>query len=567
MVKQLIYLFKKLPSNLKFNFYILQILILFHSTIQLLSILSIGPFIAVVSGNLDFLKKFEYLNQFKFSSQMDLLIFTSSLVFLLFLISNILIATVYILQQRLAQKASAFISYKIVEKFYHLPFDYILKNNSSYFRSITEKETASLTGNILMPLSDLNAKFFPLLLTLLALIYINVKAAAIVFIFLSIGYILVFIVTKKKLQQNSKKIVADNMGVSHLLNEILKSYKEAKIFNIENKFLSIYYSIRQKLSLLSANHIILQTVPRQFFEVLALLSIIIVIFYLVLNSNKTETLSTVGIYLAAGYRIMPSLQSILFAISSIKGNQYSLKTIHEILIAKEIPSKNFINHGQIINKLEVKNLNFSYDNIQIFKDTNLEFKKGTITGIYGPSGSGKTTLINILLSFIKPGEKTKFVINNKVSNLSLDFAKKYISFVPQNIFIFNDNIINNITFQDTISKYNYDDIYNLLKKLKLQKFIKNKKNISLKKISEEGGNISGGQAQRIALARCLYKKSEIIILDEFTSSLDQLTEKHILKTIKEHFKNKIVIIITHKKNLIKFFNKSYEIKNKKFTKI
>lgn len=567
MIKQLLYLFKKLPSDLKFKFYILQILILFHSTVQLLSILSIGPFIAVVSGNLNFLRKLEFLNQFKLSSQMDLLMFTSSLVFFLFLISNILIATVYILQQRLSQQASAFISYKIVEKFYHLPFNYIIKNNSSYFRSITEKETASLTGNILMPLSDLNAKFFPLLLILLALIYINTKAAAIVFVFLSAGYIFVFLITKKKLKQNSKKIVAANTRISHLLNEILKSYKEAKIFKFENKFLTIYYSLRYKLSTYSANNIILQMVPRQFFEVLALLSIVTVIFYLALNTSKTETLATVGIYLAAGYRIMPSLQSILFAISSIKGSQYSLKMIHDVLKIKEISNKNFVNHGQAVNKLEINNLNFSYENTQIFKDTNLEFKKGTITGIYGLSGSGKTTFVNILLNFIKTSKKTTFVINNKVSELNLDFAKKYISFVPQNIFIFNDNIIKNIAFQDAYIKNNYDKIYNLLKKLKLQKFIKNKKNISLKKISEEGSNISGGQAQRIALARCLYKESEIIILDEFTSSLDQITESHILKTVKDVFKNKIVIIITHKRNLIKFFDKSYEIKNKKFIKI
>jgi ABC-type bacteriocin/lantibiotic exporter with double-glycine peptidase domain len=192
----------------------------------------------------------------------------------------------------------------------------------------------------------------------------------------------------------------------------------------------------------------------------------------------------------------------------------------------------------------------------------VEFNKGKVTGIFGTSGSGKSTLTNILMNFLPLEKSCSVFINNQKINMNLEFMQELISFVPQNIFILNDNIIKNITFKDKLTKAEYLQIYNLLKSLKLNKFIKNNK-ISLEKISEDGKNISGGQAQRIGLARCLFKKSEIVILDEFTSGLDQTTENHILKEVKKMFADKIVIIISHKKSLKNFCDVIIELNNKK----
>jgi HlyD family secretion protein len=565
MIKQIFFLFKILPDYLIKRFYIIQTLIFISSFLQLLSVLSIGPFVSILSGNYEFILKYEIFNYFNQFDKIKLLIIISSVVFVLFLISNIFTAIIYNLQQKFSQRSSAHFSHQILEKFYNRSYLQNVEHNSAYYKSLIT-EVGALTGNIIMPLSDLNSKVFPVSLILLTIFFINPIATSIVFSFLAFGYLLIYLIVKNKLSHFSKLSHKYNIEGTKLINEILHSYKEAKIFNFENYFLSKFKNLKINASEISANNIVIQVVPRQFFEVLALGSIIITIFYLLSNQTTVEAISTLAIYIAAGYRLMPNLQSILFSISSVKGNEQTLSVIYSLLLKrKSYYEKNEFSIKNI-KSLKIKKLNFSYKNQKIFNNTNVEFSKGKITGIFGISGSGKSTLSNIIMNFLPLEKSSTFLVNNKKLNANFAFLQNFISFVPQNIFVLNDTIIKNITFKNELTKIEYLKIYNLLKILQLNKFIKNNK-ISLQKISEDGKNISGGQAQRIGLARCLFKESEIIILDEFTSGLDQTTEKKILKQVRKIFKDKIVIVISHKSSLKNFCDIIYELDNKKLIKV
>jgi ABC-type multidrug transport system fused ATPase/permease subunit len=565
MIKQILNLFNKFPKFLLRKFYIMQIFITLNSIFQLLSILSIGPFVVILSGK----NNFAFTNQsfflIKGLDSTHILILSSVFIFTLFLCSNLLTAFSYSLQQKFSQDASAYLSYNILEKFYHKSYSENIELNSTYYKSLIDKEINALTGNVLMPLCDLNSKIFPVALLLSAVFLINPKAATLIFIFLGLVYLVIYLIVKKKLSTYSKIIVKDNYKISKLIYEILKSYKEAKIFNFENYFLNKFKKLKLNTANTLAKNIILQVIPRQFFEVAALGIIMIAIFTLINSNNQIKSFSTLAIYLAAGYRILPNLQSILFSVSSIKGNEKSIYIINKFLEQHEESCNKNNNFKNIntVNNIKIKNLNFSYKNNEIFKNINLNFKKGDITGIFGNSGAGKTTLINIIMSFMQLNKNNNILINNKKINSDLTFLRDFISFVPQDTFILNDNVIKNISFKDKISNQEYLKIYHLLKILKLIKFLKGKK-ISKQKISEDGKNLSGGLAQRIALARCLFKKSQIIILDEFTSNLDNYTEKYIFRKVKELFKNKIVIIISHKENIKNYCDKVYILKNKKF---
>ena len=553
MIKQIFFLFKILPDYLIKRFYVIQTLIFISSFLQLLSVLSIGPFVSILSGNYEFILKYEIFNYFNQFDKIKLLIIISSVVFVLFLISNIFTAIIYNLQQKFSQRSSAHFSHQILERFYNRSYLQNVEHNSAYYKSLIT-EVGALTGNIIMPLSDLNSKIFPVSLILFTIFFINPVATSIVFSFLGFGYLLIYLIVKNKLSYFSKLSHKYNIEGTKLINEILHSYKEAKIFNFENYFLSKFKNLKINASDISANNIVIQVVPRQFFEVLALGSIIITIFYLLSNQTRVEAISTLAIYIAAGYRLMPNLQSILFSISSVKGNEQTLSVIYSLLLKrKSYYEKNEFNIKNI-KSLKIRKLNFSYKNHKIFDNTNVEFSKG------------KITVSNIIMNFLPLEKFSAFLINNKKLNANFTFLQGFISFVPQNIFILNDTIIKNITFKNELTKIEYLKIYNLLKILQLNKFIKNNK-ISLQKISEDGKNISGGQAQRIGLARCLFKESQIIILDEFTSGLDQTTEKKILKQVRKIFKDKIVIVISHKSSLKNFCDIIYELDNKKLIKV
>ena len=217
----------------------------------------------------------------------------------------------------------------------------------------------------------------------------------------------------------------------------------------------------------------------------------------------------------------------------------------KVEIDKDLPNNTF--NFEFKNNIKIENLSFGYEKNNILKDLNLVINKGDIIGISGKNGSGKTTFCNILLSIIKP--KSGKIIVDDTYDLE-NYLKEYrniVSFIPQNIFLLNDTIKNNITF-------NLED--NLIDNEKLKKVIKisgldeiNKK-ISDRYnslIGENGTNLSGGQRQRVAIARSLFRESEIIIMDEHTSALDSSTEEELLNEMKSLFKDKTIIIISHRK--------------------
>ncbi len=213
------------------------------------------------------------------------------------------------------------------------------------------------------------------------------------------------------------------------------------------------------------------------------------------------------------------------------------------------------------NVLEIKNLTFGYDKNLIFKNLNLKVRKGSIIGISGKNGSGKTTLCNLILSLIEPNSG-KILIDKKYDikkNLS-DYRSK-VSFIPQNIFLLNSSIENNITFNvqsNEIDKKKLVDVINITGLKKINKLVNTRHN-SL--IGENGSNLSGGQRQRIAIARALYRNSEIIVMDEHTSALDSSTEEKLLKDMKKLFMGKTIVIISHKKKVLEYCDINYYLEN------
>jgi ABC-type bacteriocin/lantibiotic exporter with double-glycine peptidase domain len=184
----------------------------------------------------------------------------------------------------------------------------------------------------------------------------------------------------------------------------------------------------------------------------------------------------------------------------------------------------------------------------IFKKLNLLIKKGEIIGISGKSGSGKTTFINILLGLLEPNSGDILVDNVNIKN-NLKGWQKNIGYVPQIIHLLNNSIKENITLgffeKNTIS------IKKAIELSKIQNFVKNLKNKERTNIGEDGVKISGGQRQRLGIARAIYRNPQVLILDEPTSSLDNETEEDFIKTIFSMKRKKTIIIVSHKDSVLK----------------
>ena len=191
--------------------------------------------------------------------------------------------------------------------------------------------------------------------------------------------------------------------------------------------------------------------------------------------------------------------------------------------------------------------------------------KGNNSLLTGANGSGKTTLINLILGLLKP-KSGKLLINNS-ENLYKIFKYKYnkIGYVSQNNYLLDDSIKNNIIFGDT--NVDIDNLEKAIKASQLSKLILNLPDKLETVVGERGVKLSGGQVQKIAIARCFYRNPNFIVLDEFNSNLDRNSELNILKYLCKIKKNKIIIIISHKKEVFKFCDNVYRFNNKKIIKL
>jgi subfamily B ATP-binding cassette protein MsbA len=205
-----------------------------------------------------------------------------------------------------------------------------------------------------------------------------------------------------------------------------------------------------------------------------------------------------------------------------------------------------------VNSIIAKNLALNINDKKIINNLSFEINSGDLVAISGPSGSGKSSLIYTLLKFYKPTSGDILIDSNSINDISINSLRDAISIVTQRVYIFDDTVINNISYG---SKVDEDRVIKALKKANAWEFVSKLEDGIYTQLRENGSNLSGGQRQRVAIARAIYRDSPILIFDEATSALDGGSESLITENIKELAKNRVVFIIAHREESIKFCNK------------
>ena len=260
------------------------------------------------------------------------------------------------------------------------------------------------------------------------------------------------------------------------------------------------------------------------------------------NSGEISPQKAINL-LIMSFVIFQSVSQAGSILSMIGLLDSSLKDISSMENAEEIKVLSPIQNIKS-NEIEFKNVSFSYGKGEALKGISVALKPNTLTAIIGPSGSGKTTFCKLIPRFYDVSEGEILIGGAKITNISTEELMKNISMVFQNVYLFEDTIMNNIR----LAKPNAsdEDIISAAKKARCHDFIKSLQKGYETKIGEAGSTLSGGEKQRIAIARAILKDAPIVILDEFTSALDVENEHHILQAIDNLVQNKTVIMIAHR---------------------
>ena len=352
--------------------------------------------------------------------------------------------------------------------------------------------------------------------------------------------------------QNDRIIKNIQESLSSIIFILL--YKSQK--SISNKFYKIVSSLRKSQSKV----VFFASVPFIFVQTLGFLLIIYLIYLFDLKENFINLIPFLTMGLLAIQRLLPNFNEIFSSISTIKALEKNFIDTQNLLDLN-IDNENFDKNTSKINfvkNIRFENVNFSYENNKPVLDTfNLNIKKNTIFGISGGTGSGKSTIVNLMLGFYRPHSGNIFIDDKILKDSDVLKWQENLSYVPQKVYLLDDTLLSNITFEDKEEKVNFDLFNDAIKIAELQEFISLQKEGINHIIGEDAEKISGGQKQRIGIARAIYKNTNTLVLDESLNSLDNITKEKILGKLKSI--KKTIIMISHEKSDLKICDEIFEI--------
>ncbi|WP_267523483.1 ABC transporter ATP-binding protein [Campylobacter sp. MG1] len=448
-----------------------------------------------------------------------------------------------------------FIGIEITKRLRQKILKKIIVMDMKFFQKHPSGELISRSLNDIGSLQNVLTNFIPditrEIITTLGLLYVVIsqspKLAFFAFIILPAAMLPIryFI---KKLKSIGVATQQNYAELTSRLNEILGNIELVKSSNAEKLELEKYKNSNENVAKLiyRGTKINAFTSPiMETFGALGVSATIIIGGMEVINGSMQ--IGNFFSFLTALFLIYTPVKRITSLYASLQTNlAASTRTFYLLDLEPEIKGGDE-NLNQEIKSLKLQNASLKYDNKLALDNVSIEFKKGEITAIIGRSGSGKSSLVNTILRFYELNSGEIKINNNNYKNYSLDSLREKIAIVTQNIYLFSDTIANNIAYAN---EFDEERVINALKLANAYDFISAMPDGIYTKLSEKGNNFSGGQRQRLALARAFYKNPEIIIFDEATSALDNESQNLISKSLVNIKQDKIIILIAHRLNSI-----------------
>tara|TARA_B100000989_G_scaffold292643_1_gene268874 strand:+ start:1421 stop:3145 length:1725 start_codon:yes stop_codon:yes gene_type:complete len=554
------------------NINTLIVLMIFVSLLEVIGVGIIIPFVSVILDQDLMVKYYSFFGVETLDYKLSTIIL-SSLIIIFFLIKNFFVIFAIKKQYGIALDILTKIRTELFRRFITQDYElFVNRSSSNILNIITNVALNFSTVFFVSLLVFLSETLIVLSILLVVLIYEFKTSLALIILFALVCFVY-FKFISPRLKSSGVLRIEGEENIIKYTKLGLQNLKELKIYSKENFFMEYFVKNVEKASKASLFFNTSSNFPRIGIELFAIISMCLVVIIMTINNFTSEKIiSTLAFYGVAIFRILPSINKIMFAYQSIRFSKKNVDLITDELFNMPSNQLENISQNKEINfksEIRIENISFAYQknkDKKILKNISFKINKGDKVAIIGESGSGKSTLIDILLGLLKPDEG-KIIVDGTDIKENFKSWQKNCSYVSQNLFFLDDTIEKNIAFGYNESEIEKNSIYKTLKDTQLYDFVMSQKNKEGTVLGDNGLLISGGQRQRIAIARAIYNNPNIIFFDEATSSLDKDTENKILECIFSSEFNKTIIFVTHNTLLTNHCNKIFKISNESFETI
>ena len=528
--------------------------------------------IGIVFPMLNLILDSDFIEQYNFFNLPvdQFLVLTLALVSALFLTRFLFLVFLSYFQNKFISYYCHRITKDLLSTYIHQDYKFFINTN-----------TSGLIKNILVETTHFMSFFNALVILIteltfvFAVIFIMILIEPIgtfsVIILFGLGAYLIFSLTKSKLSAWGQIRQKIDKNISKTVHEGFGAIKEIKVNNIENFFSEDFNRDILNKARIHFKHLFVSQLPKNLFELISIIGLFFfggILYFL--NEDINNILSKSGLFVAASFRLIISLNKVISNIQQMKYYESSVDIILDeyLLYDKEEQIPEISSNIKFKKQIVFKDVGFQYNkDSKILNDINFKINKGEIIGITGESGSGKSTILDLLLGILEPNSGQIIIDEEILSSKNKHQWTPHISYVPQFIYLLDDTILNNIILNDHNSEIDKKKLSNALYNAKVDDFLNGKKEILNTTVGEKGNNLSGGQLQRVGIARALYKDSKILILDEFTSNIDIKNELEIMQRIIKHKKNKTIILTSHREETLSFCDRIFHVANGKIKEL
>ncbi len=472
--------------------------------------------------------------------------------------SNAWMAAILWAQLLFSQARAHTFAVRLMRRYAAQPYVFFLRRNS-----------AELSKNVLSAVDQLvdqtvmaSLRLFARLAVTLAIVGLLIAFDPFLAIFIAVGLggaygLTIYFMRRKMHHLGHIRVAADEQRYK-AANEMLGAIKEAKLLGVEGNFLRNYERPSALFTRAKAEAQFLSEAPRYVLEAVAFGGVVLIAVYYIAQGETTQNvIPALGLYALAGYRLMPSLQQIFFALMQLNFGRAILENISNELTAGATPAlteHDLTTKLPLRERMELRDIDFCYVGAsrQSLQGITLTIPAKTTVGIVGPTGSGKSTLVDVILGLLQPDRGEILIDGTPLTTANLRTWQNSVGYVPQKIYLSDDTIARNIAFGIPPNEIDMNAVERAARTAQIHNFVKNElANGYDTFVGERGVRLSGGQHQRIGIARALYRDPDVLVFDEATSALDNETETVLMDAIRRLAGQKTLIIVAHRLETLK----------------